>query len=284
MDLLKRIITNQKGQALPLVLGLLLLGGVTLAPTINFAASSLTGIRNNEMTIRGRYAADAGVEYVIWAVRNGQIPPLQLPENVNDMAVSLQYLDKGIYTLYLGELVASSVHLDYLAISGDMVWDAGAQAYKFTITITWQPDQGKPVVHLDEVGAKLPRGYTYWTGSANSFPENLSRAEPTVTTDVSESQMLNWVLGSPAPSVSQHDPVATQSFYINESEVAPGDYSWVVADRDDAEVVGTVRGYLYIITATATRPQDGVMTGQIKADVIITESGSVYVISWKVLK
>lgn len=281
---LNQIINDEKGQALPIVLALLVLGGLMVAPTLNYAATTLNGGRIIEEGVDGLYAADAGVEYALWCLENAISPPQQLPENINQMDVALQTEEKGTYTLYFGELIVAGVHSNYLDVDGDIVWHDEAQAYKYTITITWQPDSGTPVIHLEEVGARLPPDCAYQPCDlAASFPDNLSTNEPDEVVDEVGVLMVNWVLEPPHPSVSEDNPVQTQTFYITQEGSQEGGYAWIVANRDDIGAVGEINGTLYRITATATHYGDGETTAEIVADAMIAEE-TTDIISWQVSK
>ena len=66
----RKMIKGQQGQVLPAVLALLVIGGLTIAPGLNYTATSLNGSRIVSEDISGIYAADAGVAEVIWALEN----------------------------------------------------------------------------------------------------------------------------------------------------------------------------------------------------------------------
>ena len=277
---LKRAIGSEKGQALPIVLALLVLGGLTIAPSLNYAATVLNQGRLIDRGINGIYAADAGVEYALWSLTDNTTPPAQLADIINQMDVSIQTEDEGAYTVYFGELIQADGHSDYLDVSGLIEPESG-NIYKYTITVTWQPGAGTPTIHLTGVGVRLPEGYSYQDGSASGFAGNLSDEEPDEVQDASEAWMLNWEWGAPYPTVTESDPVETQTFYIEGVGELEGDYAWVVANRNDIGEVGEMTGALYIITATATK--DGEITGIIVADVLM-EGGTPYIVSWQVLK
>jgi len=229
--------------------------------------------------MNGVYTADAGVEDALWHLGNGASPSQQLPENINQMEVTIQTEEKGTYTLYLGELIQPGKHSDFLDVDGDMVEEEPG-IYKYTITVTLQHES---TIHLVEVGARIPVGYSYQSGSAASFAENLSTNddELTQTLDTSGAWLLNWELELPHPSVSQENPVQTQTFYITGEESQEGHYAWVVANRTDIGAVGEITGTSYRITATATRPEDGKTTARIVADVMI-EGETTYILSWQI--
>jgi len=280
--LLRQMISSEKGQILPLVLALLVFGGLVIAPSLSYAATSLNSSRMLEERMNGVYAADAGVEDALWCLRNGISPSEQLSGNINQMQVAIQTEEKGTYTLYLGELIQPGEHNDYLDVDGEMIWDEEAEAYKYTITVIWQPESGVPVIHLKGIGARLPIGYSYQSGSAAGFVDNLSADEPDETVDSVGAYLLDWEFGTPEPSVSQSNPVQTQTFYITGEGSQEGDYVWVVASREDIGAIGEITGTSYGITATATRPGDGKTTAKIVADVMIAET--TYVLSWQILR
>ncbi|UCG10729.1 MAG: hypothetical protein JSW30_02575 [Dehalococcoidia bacterium] len=283
LSFLRQIIRNEKGQALPTVLALLALGGLTIAPTLSHASTSLNFGRILQENVHGIYAADAGVEKALWCLGEGTSLPEQLTENINQQAVAIQTEDKGDYTFYLGEFISPGEHNEYLSVDGEITWDDEEGAYKYVITVVWEPDSGIPVIHLEEVGLRLPLGYSYQSGSAAGFAGNLSTDEPDETLDTLGAYLFNWELGTPAPSVSEGEPVKTQTFYITGSGDLEGDYTWVVADREDIGAVGEITGTSYRITATAIRPGDGKITARIVAEVMISEV-TTYITSWLISK
>jgi len=285
--LTKRVMQDQKGQALPLVLVFLLVGGLTITPALDNATTSLMACRTSEENVNGFFAADAGVQYAVWCLDNSISPPTQLSEPINGMNVTLQVTPPDQYTLYFGELIQADSHSNYLGVSGEIVWDEPAQAYKYTITITWEPDSGAPTIHLEGLGARMPVDYVYQTGSAAGFVDNLSLGEPSEVTDGQGAYLLNWEFAPPLPSVSQANPVVTQTFYATGEGDLEGHYAWVVANRDDIGAIGEVSGNLYTVTVTATRVDTAETTSEIVAGVLLQEVGEVTItsiVSWQVLK
>lgn len=283
MASVKPISQSEKGQALPIVLALLALGGLTVLSSLSYATTSLNAGQIISHNVKGIYAAEAGIEYALWCLSRAVSPPAQLPEKVNEMAVTIQYESKGVYTIYLGELIEPGEHNDYLSISGEIVWDESAQAYKYTITVTWQAESGRSVIHLEQIGARLPKGYVYVDGSAAEFPQNLANFDPAETLDTIGAYLLSWEFESPQPSVSQSVPVRTQTFYITGTGNLNGGYTWVVANREDIGAVGEFTGTLYRITAAATHPENSAIKSAIIAEVIVS-GATMYTISWQILK
>ncbi|TRZ49141.1 MAG: hypothetical protein D4S01_09175, partial [Dehalococcoidia bacterium] len=126
-----QVIKGEKGQVLPAVLVLMLIGGLLIAPSLSYASTSLNAGQVFEKKVNGLYAADAGVEYALWHIVHGIEMPgkkkkEKLPENVNQLEVEVE-VDPEIdgkkekpYTIYYGELEETGPHYDYLDVGGEM--------------------------------------------------------------------------------------------------------------------------------------------------------------------
>jgi hypothetical protein len=77
MNLLKRILKKEAGQALPMALILLVLGGLLVVPSLALMHTNLNANRTVNQSNLELYAADAGVEEVMWHIRYE--PGFQLP-------------------------------------------------------------------------------------------------------------------------------------------------------------------------------------------------------------
>lgn len=261
-----------------MVLCLLAIGSLTIAASLNYSTTSLKGSRIIRQNLDGIYAAGAGIEHTLWSLKNGVTPLTQLPEPINQMTVNMTKVDSGNYTLYFGEMIEPGEHSDYLGITSNITWDAGVGKYKYVITVT---SQTTSTIHLEEVGARLPPGYSYDNVSASGFPGNLATGEPQMTYS-NGAWMLRWLFGPPLPEVKPSNPIATQIFYITGSGNLEGNYSWVVADREDVGAVGELTGTLYKITATAKLPSNNRTAAKIIANTIIQNNGIVYIASWQI--
>ena len=76
-----KLMRNEKGQALPIVLVLLLLGGLITAPLLGYMGTGLIAGRVHEDRMEELYAADAGVEDALWRIINDDA---SLPTNIGD--------------------------------------------------------------------------------------------------------------------------------------------------------------------------------------------------------
>ena len=69
MKLLRKILHGEGGQALPMALILLLFGGFLVVPTLHLITTTLNANRMVDENTLELYAADAGVEKVLWHIR-----------------------------------------------------------------------------------------------------------------------------------------------------------------------------------------------------------------------
>lgn len=279
---LKRLSGSEKGQALPIVLALLAIGGLTIAVNLNYVTICLKSSRIVAEDVKGIYAASAGIENTLWSLKNGVTPPTQLSQTVNQMAVAIQTLGHGYFYLSNGNLEAfnEGQHANWIDVTSTITPTGISGKYKYTITITKLPDCALNK-KLTEVGARLPIGYSYVSGSAASFPSNLSTSNPVnpIITDSVGACMPKWTLpNTPITSIQ------TQSFYITGSSGLEGEYAWVCGQSNDIGTVSEITGTRCIITAIATRPEDGKTTAKIVAEAIMNDDGAVNVVSWQIAK
>jgi hypothetical protein len=252
----KKIIKDEKGQALMIAFALLVIGGLTIVPSLGLNYTSAKTSNALQTGVKGTYAADAGIEDALWSLANSQSPPTQLPGNINGMRVDMQTVDRGSYTLYFDELVEPANHSDYLDVTSNMTWDAGANAYKYTITVTWLADPGSPPIFLEEAGARIPPGFSYQAGSAANFTENLSLNDENIME-------------------------LTQIFYITGSGNEEGHYTWVLSRREDVGAVGQINGTYYDILATASNLETNEVTAKIAVKAILG-GGDTHITSWQI--
>jgi hypothetical protein len=110
MKLLKRILKNEAGQALPMALILLVLGGLLVVPTLSFMTTNLKANRTVDVKTSAIYAADSGIQDALWKLGKGVDlfaggNSYPLTENLNGMTVTvekvaLQQVSNGdLYTL-----------------------------------------------------------------------------------------------------------------------------------------------------------------------------------------
>lgn len=244
---------GEEGMALPLVLILLAVGGLTLAPYLSYISTGLNAGRVVEKNVNGFYAADAGVEHALWKLKND--PPASYPysyelTDLNGMSVAVLVEElTAIYGVVLG---SPGAHSDYMTVDGDMVYDTGLGAYVYTVTVS---NKSTSTIHVDEILVKPPEGFAYVPGSTSG---HFSDDDPGVRGEASTGITLLWDFQTPRPSIRgapspDHPTVAAHTFWLS----GPAGYSggsgnvWVVATREDIGSVG--QACAFKITASARR-------------------------------
>lgn len=66
MKILKSLKNNEKGQALPAVLILLVLGGLTIAPLLTHMTTGLSSTRIHDEKMFEQYSDDSAIEHAMW--------------------------------------------------------------------------------------------------------------------------------------------------------------------------------------------------------------------------
>jgi len=278
--LLPQLLISQKGQALVIVLGLLALGGLTIAVSLNYATTNLKSSQIIEEKTEGVYAAGAGVEYALWSLGQGDESPTQLSENISRMTVGMEELDLGTFTLYAGDLLGEAdTHYYRLGVEGGA--EVVGEDIIYTITLTRLEDFNVEI-KLNEVGATLPPGYQYVPESTSG---DLSSSDPSSIGDtLGGAQWLKWEWASGRPVIPKGEGVTvTHSFRITGTGDLEGDYAWAWSQTGNIGVVGELTGTRHRITATATRPGDGRTTAEIVAGIIII-GGDIQIMSWQITK
>ena len=280
-------INGERGQALVIILVLLVLAGLMTTPTLGHAANTMISVRTIEKNVNGLYAAEAGVKYGLCNLEL-EPGPHQLPENINQMVVMVEVENKGGTSLHSGGLIQGKNQSNWVSVDTEI--DDGVIPYEYKIIVTWQAEPGTPPILLKEVGGKLPLGYVYQLGSAAEVDDNIAKRDPIPPEELFEdaggAYMLKWELETPRPSVSAENRVRTQTFQIDGEGNLEGYYAWIVAGLTGT--VSEIAGTLYTITSTAIYPESIEPTCIIVCDVLVEqedgEDDTKNIISWKVSK
>ena len=258
-----KAIKDEKGQALPIVLILLVLGGLLVAPCLSYAATGLNSGRVIEKNVNALYAADAGIENALWKLKNsppGSYPySYTLPQTVNGLSVAV--LMERVTTLWGIVVGAPGNHADWMEVDGGMVYDDQLDVYIYTVTIT---NKHVSNIKLDQILVKLPENFEYISGSTGG---NFTTEDPDPKGNPDSGITLVWDFQPPYPTVEgAPDPehgiynTETQTFQLSGPAEPPegDDYVWVVAQRSDISCVGEANAYK--ITAQAKKGETVVMT------------------------
>jgi hypothetical protein len=276
---------NQKGMTLIIVLVLLALGGLTIAGSLNYSSAILNDNRISGFAMDCMYSAGAGVEYAIWALENGEVIPTHLSDNVNGKMIELDITDKGIFTLYCGDLMyvgSLPSHYDWLTTNGTVVCDVGGNTCNYTISVYYTGDANQR--KIIELGAKLPDGYSYVNNSSSLFPDNVALYGPDDAGGSSGDEWIRWLWNSGSgPVIDQANPTVNQTFMITKlgSGSLVNDYTWVEVQSNDIGLIGEITGERETIVSTAIGP--ATVDSVIEADVVLV-GGTVYIMSWQILE
>ena len=148
---LRKIIKGQKGQVLPIVLILLVLGGLLIVPTLNYASTSLKGHQVVESKTLEFYAADSGIEDALhWLINGKQAGAWTWDEvegsgaritysiNGRDVDVDVELLEEEGSNIYKITSVATSPDGSTTVLS--TIW--AVQVHEGDITIDGEPYEG----------------------------------------------------------------------------------------------------------------------------------------------
>lgn len=273
---LNKLIRGEKGQALILVLVLMLLGGLILAPLLAYMSTGLkVGKEVYEERMYGQYAADAGVEDALYKIRTDD-PALpdewegvwtrdaydtsftySTPQlNGNNVGVTIQ----PYFTLTGLEDPPQGMtpHADIVVV-GDTVGSVGDNGL-YQISINY--DRSKGELTIERIGAWLPAGYNYVTGSSNleQAPPGKKYYSVPVVVPYRGGQAIIWNYSAPRPKFEDFPGdgdkrIVTFEFTPNQSPVSA--FSWVVAQRQDIYLSWDVDIKIYQITSQATDADSG---------------------------
>jgi hypothetical protein len=108
----KSLVRNEKGQAMVMILFLILVGGLIVASLLSYVGTGLLNGRVYERRTAELYAADAGVEDAVWKIQHpveagylpcspGNPPRVYTITDINgrDVEVTIEYVDGGTYRI-----------------------------------------------------------------------------------------------------------------------------------------------------------------------------------------
>jgi len=216
--LLTRLIKDERGMALVLVLALLAIGGLTIVPLLSHMTTGLQAGRIQEAEMAWLYAADAGVEDGLWRIKNEDLPfapydyetehHYTLPKDINGKDV-----DVCIKQVWPLEGLESDVHgttpHEELVVVG-FVSDFVPGEYQ--VEMAYDGSLGD--VEVDRVAVWLPAGYDYVTDSSSG-----------ITTD--NPNIVDW-RGGKALEWDFDPPVNFEDLPVGDLSPQPGGFTQTV--------------------------------------------------------
>jgi len=241
-----------------MVMGLiaLTLGMVLITPMLSYMSTGVKAAAVYKRVTDELYAADAGVEYAMWCIKNGLTVNSPITVGGLPVAIAVSQLSEMPYGPVISENRPQSWRLQVTSATVNN----GGGIFTYTITVA---NMGTSTIHLAEIGSGLPDGFTYMNNStsgditnANPSPINLDK--------------IYWTLALPK---LDKDEVAHHSFWIQGTGAPQGYYAWVTANVDSIGTVSSCFGYNIVSQA------NGGTT--IRADAVKNE-GYIFPVSWKV--
>jgi len=260
---------NERGQTLVVVLGFLVLGGLTIAPLLAHTNTGLLAGKGFMERVEMDYAADAGIEDAIWKTNNEAIPldegdfvsiySYLLPEDINGNSVNVTM--QQIWPLAGLETDAyGTTPPECLLITGGII-DLGEGEYK--VQISYDGSEGD--LPVDRVGVWLPSGHEYVSGSSYGITE-----ENPTQMDWRGGTALLWEfdpavnfadLPNPAPPGGGFTPgteyPATRKLYFNVTPAGGrigGSYSWVRTTNTDLYLAWESDCHMYSVISMSKDP------------------------------
>ncbi len=271
---LDKSIKEEKGQALILVLILLLVGGLMLTPLLGFMGSGLIVGQVYEKKADELYAADAGIEDALWKIDrldyttatdswsiNGVDADAEVTfDNLYDYETPWPYLLDDIVNSYSVDVtieniwipnnipVPSASEAEDIVKAGKLIVTGSAnEAPEYQINITYAPEEGEEDgLSIVTLGIWLPPGYTYDEDGACNLEGYYTSRD---ITPYASGQAVVWTFSSypfagndmlsldPFPGVDpEASPmVSTITFqYDTENVMAPDAIAWVTTGVGDS--------------------------------------------------
>jgi hypothetical protein len=220
-----RICREESGQALVMVLVLLMVGSLILSPVLSLINTSLKNGRVYDLKTNENYAAKSGIENATWQIRNGRLNTLlhdpdynpydygtvwsyTLDEPINNLMtdVSIQnvWIPKDLAVPGHGE-AQSIIESNKLIITGDTIQTGitlpdSSKISQYQVKVTYYPKASENLT-VASFGIWLPRGFEYYSDSTHlSSLEGrpISGHPVSVTTSPwAGNQAVIWSYGSP---------------------------------------------------------------------------------------
>jgi hypothetical protein len=134
-----KLIRGEKGQALLIVLILMLVGGLIIAPLLAYMGTGLkVGKEVHEKRMAELYAADAGIENAVWKLKTMTPPlPANVGEETNFTPAALNGKTMGVTIYWIsGDIGAGTYKVTSVATSADGS-NTTIESYIQTLPLLW---------------------------------------------------------------------------------------------------------------------------------------------------
>ncbi len=264
--MLKKLVKTEKGQALPMVLILMVLGGLIIAPLLSHTSSGLIVGTTYEKIADEFYAADAGVEDGLWHINYDHLDdvftspayqrynysteyayPLSYNLEVNDIDVTVK-----INNIWIPKDTDTPTHSEAEQLIGEgKLIITGNVSAELTqqVKIYYYEEEGDPELFVSTIGIWLPPGAKYddegectleiWLDEPGNDYDYTRQSS-----DHEGGQAIVWTFAEPIsfndlPGVNPMDTPMTYTFTFLfelddlESERTPEAVSWITTSGVD---------------------------------------------------
>ncbi len=252
-------LADESGQALLLVIFLIVAGSVLVAPLLSFAA---TGLNSSRLVFDKKtselYAADAGVEHARWQVKYGHVAGLTYPTDYDRYDFSTTWPDPGVEEPVNGKAVNVTIQNVWVPlgiavpnaeqarsiIDGSKLMVTGttvatgilippsSKISQYRIKVTYYPGVNESL-KVNTLGIWLPPGFDYYTDSTHKSSLQADSQAPYYAVPAvqphagSEAVLWNWssnpVSFTSFPGVNASDSPMTMdiTFYFIPPQAQP---------------------------------------------------------------
>jgi hypothetical protein len=204
------ILSEETGQALILVLVFVLLGSLTVLPTLSHMTTALKTGMSYENKTNELFTADAGIENGLWRIKYDSLGPTYDPydystvwtyqtDQVNNRAAAVTvqnvWLPSNVTLDSLGitpEEAAAMVDSEKLSATGT---SGAIPGNPYSVKLEFTPSAGDNLT-VKSIGVWLPQGFTYTGNCTLDNHPTAYYAVPVVTT-VPGGQSVVWTYNSP---------------------------------------------------------------------------------------
>jgi hypothetical protein len=183
--MMKRIIKKirkEQGQALPVVLILMVIGGLIIAPLLSYMSSGLIVGQTYEAIADELYAADSGIEDGLWEIANNRLGDLFSDQNYDPYNYDETYQYPASHPVVINELgvdvtienvwvpdinpPADAAEANQLIGAGKLIMTGNVlkdpvEGNKHQVKIYYYEEETDGDLHIDTIGVWIPPGFTY---------------------------------------------------------------------------------------------------------------------------
>jgi hypothetical protein len=268
---LNKFTAGESGQALIIVVLLMLVSAIVIAPMLAHVRTGLkTGKEIFEEKMLGQYAADSGVEDALfkiqtddplfpdewdgpWTTQNAYDTEytytISSPVNGNNVDVTIQ--PDWVLTDLETPPSGMTPHADMVVVGDTVGVEDGNGLYQIAINVT----EDDKTLHVERIGAWLPSSYSYVPGSSNLEAASGKAHCVPVTVPHRGGNAIIWNFSEPRPKFEELPGTGLKrivTFQFTPNGRPSSAFSWVKIQSEDVDLSWDIDVKYYQITSEAT--------------------------------